>query len=92
MGMPGQPGFDGNAAFKAEREILGIVNHEWLAEKAERELLGDRYPESNDGSDRVDFARYDSVTVTYRLLVIINVLFCCHFYFCCSLKLGAEDN
>lgn len=57
MGMPGQPGFDGNVAFKNEREILGIVNHEWIAEKAERELLGDRYPENNDNSDRVDFSR-----------------------------------
>lgn len=54
--MPGQPGFDANAAYKMEREILGIVNHEWIAEKAERELLGERYPEGNDGSDNVDFS------------------------------------
>lgn len=53
MGMPGQPGFDANAAFAAEREVLGIVSHEWLAEQAERELLGDAYPEtaSNDQMD-----------------------------------------
>lgn len=53
MGMPGQPGFDAGAAFTAEREALGIVSHEWIAEKAERELLGDAYPESavNDHMD-----------------------------------------
>ena len=43
----GQPGFDAGAAYKMEREALGIVNHEWIAEDAERELLGDAYPESS---------------------------------------------
>lgn len=55
MGGGGAP-FDAGAAFKAEREILGIVNHEWIAEKAERELLGDSYPEQGTG-DAYDLSK-----------------------------------
>jgi hypothetical protein len=47
MGGMGQPGFDAGAAYKMEKEALGIVAHEWIAEKAERELLGDSYPDSS---------------------------------------------
>jgi hypothetical protein len=32
-------------AYKGEREALGIAKHEWLGDKAERQLLGDRYPD-----------------------------------------------
>ncbi len=45
MGGIGQPGFDAGVAFKAEREALGIHSHDWIAEDAERQLLGDSYPE-----------------------------------------------
>lgn len=40
MGGGGQVGFDAGAAYKQEREALNIVTHEWIAERAERELLG----------------------------------------------------
>jgi hypothetical protein len=58
MGMMGGGGapFDAGAAFKAEKEIMGIVNHEWIAEKAERELLGDFYPEQATG-DAYDLSK-----------------------------------
>lgn len=45
MGGPAQVGFDAGAAYKNEREALGICAHDWIAEKAERQLLGDAYPE-----------------------------------------------
>jgi hypothetical protein len=47
MGMGGgqQMGFDAKSAYKGEREALGIAKHEWLGDKAERLLLGDRYPD-----------------------------------------------
>lgn len=47
MGGQAQVGFDANAAYKNEREALAIVAHEWVAEKAERTLLGDSYPDSS---------------------------------------------
>lgn len=56
MGGVGQPGFDAAAAFTAEREAVGISKHEWLAERAERELLGDAYPESTAG-DHMDLSK-----------------------------------
>jgi ER membrane protein complex subunit 3 len=56
MGGIGQPGFDANGAYTAEREALGIVSHEWIAEKAERELLGDAYPD-NMLQDQVDLTK-----------------------------------
>lgn len=40
-----QMGFDASAAFKQEREFLGIMKHEYVGEKAERQLLGDMYPD-----------------------------------------------
>jgi hypothetical protein len=50
MGMNGgaQVGFNASAAYKSEREALGIVAHDWLAEHAERELLGDAYPDQGE--------------------------------------------
>ena len=58
MGMMGGGGapFDAGAAFKNEREILGIVHHEWIAEKAERELLGDAYPDSSS-TETIDLSK-----------------------------------
>jgi len=47
MGMMGggqQMGFDAAAAFRMERENMVIMRHEWSANKAERRILGDRYP------------------------------------------------
>eukprot|EP01038_Epipyxis_sp_PR26KG_P008053 gene8053-10911_t len=58
MGGGQQMGFDASAAFKNEREILGIAPHEWMAEREERLLLGDAYPEnSNAGIDLSNFDR-----------------------------------
>jgi hypothetical protein len=53
MGMPGmgggagQVGFDAGAAYRAEREALSIAHHDWIAESAERSLLGDAYPDAS---------------------------------------------
>lgn len=47
MGAPGQMGFDASAAYKFERENLSIAKHEWVAEKAEKTLLGDRCAHSH---------------------------------------------
>lgn len=52
MGAPGQVGFDASAAYKHEREALGIVTwQEWEGDKAERMLLGDSYPEQHTVTD-----------------------------------------
>lgn len=53
MGMGGgqQMGFDAKAAYKNEREALGIAKHEWLGDRAERQLLGERYPEDSTASE-----------------------------------------
>lgn len=56
MGGPSQVGFDATAAFKNEREALGISAHDWVAEKAERELLGDMYPDSSTDNE-VDLSK-----------------------------------
>jgi len=45
MGGPGQVGFDAAGFYKNEREALGILKHEFVADQAERQLLGDKYPE-----------------------------------------------
>ena len=68
MGMgggPGQMGFDAAAAYKNEREALGITKHEWLGDKAEKQLLGARYPE--DAVAAVDLSKY----VIYFYLCVI---------------------
>lgn len=57
MGGIGQPGFDAGGAFTAEREAVGIAKHEWLAERAERELLGDAYPEATNGGEQMDLSK-----------------------------------
>ncbi len=46
MGGAGQVGFDAGAAYRQEREALSIAPHDWVAESAERTLLGDSYPDS----------------------------------------------
>ena len=56
MGGVGQVGFDAGAAYRSEREALGISSHEWIAEKAERELLGDAYPDSSN-NNTIDFSK-----------------------------------
>eukprot|EP01034_Spumella_vulgaris_P037532 gene37532-46304_t len=56
-GGGGNPmGFDASAAFKNERESLGITRHEWLADKAEKDLLGDLYPDPHS-TGPVDLSR-----------------------------------
>jgi hypothetical protein len=52
MGMGGGPqmGFDASAAYKNEREALGIAKHEWVGDRAERQLLGDAYPEDHSSA------------------------------------------
>jgi hypothetical protein len=47
MGGGGQMGFDASAAYKSEKEALGIAKHVFVGTRAERELLGTRYPEMN---------------------------------------------
>ena len=47
MGGAGQVGFDAAAAYKGEREALGICKHQWVGDMAEKHLLGERYPEQN---------------------------------------------
>ncbi len=62
MGMGGagggsQMGFDASAVFKNERESLGITRHEWLADQAEKDLLGDLYPDPHSTGTPVDLSR-----------------------------------
>ena len=54
-----QMGFDAKAAFKQEREFIGIVKHEYVGEKAERQLLGDLYPDPHSAGpiDLSSFAK-----------------------------------
>lgn len=47
MGGVGQVGFDASAAYKGEKEALGIAKHEWVGARAEKQLLGDAYPEEH---------------------------------------------
>lgn len=45
MGMGGNPmSFDASNAYRVEREALGIAKHTWIADEAEKRLLGDAYP------------------------------------------------
>ena len=50
-------GFDASAAYKRERDMLGIARHEWVAEEAERTLLGDRYPSDSDVQAQIDLSK-----------------------------------
>ena len=55
MGGGGGMGFDASNAYKQEIEQMSIAKHEWSAERAERALLGDRYPDKAKAS--VDLSR-----------------------------------
>jgi hypothetical protein len=55
MGGANAMGFDASAAYKQEIEQLSIAKHEWSADRAERSLLGDKYPDKNKAS--VDLSR-----------------------------------
>lgn len=56
-GMMGgnQMGFNASVAFRGERDALVICKHDWEADRAERRLLGDRYPDAGAGA--VDLSR-----------------------------------
>jgi len=55
MGGGSPMGFDASTAYKQEIEQLSIAKHEWSAERAERALLGDKYPEKTKAS--IDLSR-----------------------------------
>jgi len=55
MGGGNAMGFDASAAYKQEIGQLSIAKHEWSADKAERALLGDKYPDKNKA--KVDLSR-----------------------------------
>ena len=57
MGGAGQVGFDAAGAYKMEKEALGIVRHQWIGDRAEKFLLGDRYPELHSGA-AVDLSNF----------------------------------
>jgi hypothetical protein len=62
MGMMGagvgQIGFDGNAAFRQERELLNIVKYNFEGDLAEKRLLGERYPDMQVGARaHIDLSR-----------------------------------
>ena len=67
MGMGGanQMGFDANAAYRSERETLGISPHEWISDQEERVLLGDRYPMETVDEVGIDLSRYSKVDISY---------------------------
>lgn len=48
MGGGNQMGFNASAAFRGERDALMICKHDWEGNKAEKRLLGDRYPDPNN--------------------------------------------
>ena len=54
MGGP-QGMFDAATVFKAEREMVELVRHVSMAEKAEREVLGPLHPEL--GVDLLDLTK-----------------------------------
>eukprot|EP01032_Pedospumella_encystans_P013148 gene13148-15154_t len=58
MGMGGaqQMGFNAEAAYKNEKEALGIAKHQWVADSAEKQLLGARYPEESTG-EAIDLSK-----------------------------------
>ena len=59
MGMAGagQPGFDANNAYAAEREALAATKQETELDKVERRLLGDRYPDPSASATQVDLSK-----------------------------------
>ena len=63
MGMNQQMGFDANAAYGHERDNLTFAKHEWSANKAEKLLLGDRYPVI-ESSAKVDLSAFKKIKST----------------------------
>ena len=59
MGGGGPQGFDASAAFRMERDQLGITKRGQNLENAERDLLGDRYP--RDVREDLDFSKLDNM-------------------------------
>lgn len=59
MAGGGPQGFDANAAFKMEREQLGITKRGQNLENAEMDLLGDRYP--REVMEGLDLSRLDAM-------------------------------
>ena len=59
MGGGGPQGFDASAAFRMERDQLGITKRGQNLENAERDLLGDRYP--RDVREELDFSKLDNM-------------------------------
>eukprot|EP00606_Chrysophyceae_sp_TOSAG23-5_P000632 GSChrysophyteH2.ASY1.ANO1.901.1 assembled CDS len=57
-GMGG--GFDANNAFKQARSMLSISKNQFLevTDRAEKKLLGDRYPINVDSDDSVDLSKF----------------------------------
>ena len=55
MGTGAGMGFDAAGSYRYEKEMLQLTRHEWGADKAERELLGARYP--GTGVDLLDISR-----------------------------------
>lgn len=67
MGMMGggmgasQMGFDAAAAYKQERERFNLYKHEWVAEKVERTVLGDSYPDpDSEHLQSIDLSTFNS--------------------------------
>jgi len=54
-GAGGGMGFDAAGAYKLERHMLQLTKHSWLAEKAEKELLGGDFP--GMGIDLLDLTK-----------------------------------
>ena len=63
MGMMGGGGgpqvFDAKGAFSNETDMLNITKHEFISDKYEREILGDRYPTPNTGLE-IDLTQFNN--------------------------------
>lgn len=57
-GAGGNPmGFDAAAAYKQERQKMGLIKHDWAATRVEKKILGDRYPdEGDDAGEQIDLS------------------------------------
>lgn len=61
VGGQNQMGFDAAAAYKQERERLSIFKHGWVAEKVERAILGDSYPDAeSDNLQSIDLSIFET--------------------------------
>ena len=69
MGMGGgqsQAGFDANAAYTQEREMLAAYKQESELDKVERRILGERYPDPSSASaSQIDLSRYAHIYQFY---------------------------